>query len=301
MQELKRLLAITGWLALASVGNAVAQTDSLPAEPQAQSPAAESVQGEVQSKSAEKAAERRKAIIREAVTALQKSNEALAALDAGKKDEALAALEIVTGKLELILARDPDLAFAPVDVKVVTYDLLASTDTVKAIIHDAEDYLDDGEIQKARPLVSALASEIQVRETSIPLATYPEAVKGVVKLIDEDKLDEAREALQLALNTVVTRTVDVIPLPKLRAERLLANAEKLAENKDRTAADEQTLKDLLAEARRQLELAQLLGYGDKKAYEPMYEQLDSIEQKVAEGKSGKGWFDRLKEQLEALA
>ncbi len=300
MQELKRELTLAGWLVLAVAGSALAQSDALPTEPQAQSPAAESVQGAVESKSAERAAERRKAVIREAVTALRKSNEALAALDAGKKDEALAALEIVTGKLELILARDPELAFAPVDVNVVTYDLLASTDTVKAIIHDAENYIEDGEIQKARPLVTALASEIQVRETSIPLATYPEAIKSVVKLIDEDKLDEARDALQLALNTVVTRTVDVIPLPKLRAERLLANAEKLAENKERTAADEQTLKELLAEARKQLELAQLLGYGNKKAYKAIYEQLDGIEKKVTEGKSGKGWFDRLKEQLKDL-
>jgi hypothetical protein len=47
------------------------------------------------------------------------------------------------------------------------YDLLANPDTVKAMIHDAENYLEDGEIQKARPLVANLASEIQFRTTNI--------------------------------------------------------------------------------------------------------------------------------------
>ena len=143
--------------------------------------------------------------------------------------EVLAALEQATGKLELILARDPGLALAPVDLEVVTYDLLANPDTVKAMIHDAENYLEDGEIQKARPFVANLASEIQFRTTSIPLATYPSAIKAVTPLIDEGKLDEAKDALQSALNTLVVSTDEVVPLPKLRAEQMLKNAEALAE------------------------------------------------------------------------
>ncbi|MCG6863248.1 MAG: YfdX family protein, partial [Chromatiaceae bacterium] len=110
---------------------------------------------------------------------------ALKALDEDKPDEALAALEKATGTLELILARDPGLALAPVDVEVVTYDLSASLDTVKTIIEEAEDYLEDGEIQKARrPLVANLASEIRFLTTNIPLATYPDAIKAVTPLID---------------------------------------------------------------------------------------------------------------------
>ncbi|SCZ84678.1 hypothetical protein NSMM_250004 [Nitrosomonas mobilis] len=36
--------------------------------------------------------------------------------------------------MESILARDPKLALAPVDVDVVIYDLLASPDTIKDVI-----------------------------------------------------------------------------------------------------------------------------------------------------------------------
>ena len=220
-------------------------------------------------------------------------------LDEKKADEALAALERVTGKLELILARDPKLALAPVDVEVITFDLIAKLDTIKAVIKEAKDYLEDGEVQKARPLVANLASEIQIRTTSIPLATYPGAIKAVAPLIDAGKVDEANVALQAALNTLVV-TTDVIPLPVLRAETLLRNAEALAENKERTDKDNKTLANQLAEARNQLKMAELLGYGNKKAFKPMYEQIDQIEEKTADGKSGKGWFDKIKQQLSDL-
>jgi hypothetical protein len=68
---------------------------------------------------------------------------------------------------------------------------------------------DEYEIQKARPLVANLGSEIQFRTTSIPLATYPDAIKAVTSLIDEGKLDEAKAALQTALNALVMTTDEV--------------------------------------------------------------------------------------------
>ena len=276
-----------------------AQKTALPSAPQTQSKATESVQPQVDKKAAKKAAEKRKKITAEAVAAIDETMKALKLLDEKKTEEALAALERATGKLDLILARDPSLDLAPVDVEVVTYDLLADLDTIKAVIKQAKDYLEDGEIQKARPLVANLASEIVFRTTSIPLATYPDAIKAVAPLIDEGKLDEAKAALQAALNTLVT-TDDVIPLPALRATHLLKNAEALAENEKRTDKDNETLSKQLEEARKQLEMAELLGYGDKKSFKSMYEQLDQIEKKTAGGKSGKGWFDKIKQHLSDL-
>lgn len=298
--KLKTLPAALLSLGLIASAPAFAEDTALPAEPQAQTEATESVQPQVDAKATNQAAETRKKITADAVAAMSETKKALKLLDEKKADEALAALERATGKLELILARAPDLALAPVDVEVITYDLLASLDTVKAMIHDAENYLEDGEIQKARPLVANLASEIQFRTTSIPLATYPDAIKAVAPLIDDGKIEEAKTALQAALNTLVVTTDDVIPLPTLRAEQMLKSAEKLAEKKDRTDKDNETLADLLKGAREQLKLAQLLGYGDKKAYKPMYEQIEQIEKKSEGGKSGKGWFDKIKQQLSDL-
>ncbi|HEP9159965.1 TPA: YfdX family protein [Pseudomonas aeruginosa] len=295
----KTLYASLLSLGLIASSPAFAQDTALPHKPQEQTEVGKSVQPQVDANATEQAAEKRKKITADAIAAVAETRNALKLLDEKKADEALAALERVTGKLELILARDPKLALAPVDVEVITFDLIAKLDTIKAVIKEAEDYLEDGEVQKARPLVANLASEIQIRTTSIPLATYPGAIKAVAPLIDAGKVDEAKVALQAALNTLVV-TTDVIPLPVLRAETLLRNAEALAENKERTDKDNKTLANQLAEARNQLKMAELLGYGNKKAFKPMYEQIDQIEEKTADGKSGKGWFDKIKQQLSDL-
>ena len=273
---------------------------SLPDQPQAQSPVTQSVQAEVDNAAANKAAETRRKILADASAAIDVTEKALQALQDGDTETALKALETATGKLELILARDHALGLAPVDTEVLSYDLLASVDTVKAMIHDAEDYLEDGEIQKARPLVANLASEIVFRTTSIPLSTYPDAIKAVIPLIDEGRIDEAREALQTALNTLVVTTDEIIPLPVLRAEQLLERAEALAENKERSEEQNQTLTGLLTGARNQLRMAEVLGYGTQESFQPMYAQLDTIEEKTAGGRGGKGWFDRIKQQVTEL-
>jgi hypothetical protein len=286
-------------LGLVASSPVFAGDSSLPDKPQAQSPTTRSVQAEVDNKVKDKAAAKRKKILADAGAAIDETKKALQALDKKDTATALKALEAATGKLELILAREPDLALAPVAVDVMTYDLLASIDTVKAIIHDAEDYLEDGEVQKARPLLANLASEIVIETTSIPLATYPDAIKDITPLIDAGKIDEARAGLQAALNTLVV-TDEVIPLPILRADRLLDSAEALAENEERTVEDNKTLVDQLTAVRGQLKLAEALGYGTKESFAPMYEQLVRIEDKTAGGKGGKGWFEKIKAQLSEL-
>ena len=277
-----------------------AADSSLPSKPQAQSEASKAVQPQVDKKTADAAAEKRKKLLADATAAIAETKKALQALEEKKNEEALKALAVVTGKLELILARDPKLALAPIDTEVVSYDLFASLGTIKAAINEARKHLIGGEIQKARPLVAALASEIQFRTTNIPLATYPAAIKAITPLIDAGKIDEAKAKLQAALNTLVITTDEVIPLPKLRAENLLKEAQTLAEKKDRSKEDNDKLATHLKSAREQLQMAELLGYGTKKDYKPMYEQLDEIKKKSVGGKSGTGWFDKIKKQLSEL-
>lgn len=126
-----------------------------------------------------KTAEKRRQTIGEAVTALTETKNALAALDEKDTTKALDALAQVTGKLELLLARSPRLALAPVDVQTVVHDIFAGTDTIEAILDEAEYALRHGEVQKARHLLSGVASEIVITTTSLPLATYPKAISAV--------------------------------------------------------------------------------------------------------------------------
>jgi hypothetical protein len=257
----------------------------------------EAVQPAVDEKADEKTAEQRKKIMEEAHAAIAQSRKALKALDEKNTEEALRALEMAIGKMEVIVARDPELALARVDVNIIIHDLYANVDTIKKTLKQAKEYLEEGEVQLARPLISSLASEMIIESVNIPLVTYPDAIKAIVPLIDKGKTDEAKTALQTALNTLVIVQEDVIPLPVIRATELLIKAEALAENSERKDEDNKQLATLLDHAEAQLLMAEVLGYGDKKAFKPMYEQLDTIREKTKEGKSGKGFFDKIKNQI----
>lgn len=268
-------------------------------KPQAQSETAKAVQSQIDKQTLNAATEKRKNLLADATAAIAETEKALQALEDKKTDAALTALAAATGKLELIVARDPKLALAPVHLDVVSYDLFASPATIKSTVQTARKALNAGEIQTARVLVDALASEVQLRTTNIPLATYPLAIKAITPLIDAGKIDEAKAKLQAAMNNLVV-TTEIIALPKLRAENLLKEAQTLAEKKDRSKDENEQLAAHLKSAREQLQIAELLGYGHPKDYKPMQEQIDGIEKASVGGKSGFGWFDKIKKQMADL-
>ena len=262
-------------------------------------PHKEQVSASLSQAAGKKVDEKRKEIIAEAVTALKETFNALKDLEAGKKDEALKALANATGKLELVVTRDPSLALAPVDVTSTTYDVIATADEIKAARKEVIRLLEAGNLPAARELLDSLRSEIVVNVVSIPLATYPDAIKAVTPLIDAGKIEEAKEALRAALGTLVI-TRHIIPLPLLRADEALVIAEVLAEKKDRTEKENRALENMLDVAQEQLELAEAFGYGTHAAYQPLYAQLNEIREKVSGGKSGTGFFDKLKASMSRL-
>ena len=267
--------------------------------PTTPAPATVAAEPQVDDKAAREAAKKRAELAQDAITALAKTHEALILLDARKTKEALAALELASGKLELVLARDAKLALAPVDVRVITHDIHANVESVRKAVKLSRELLEDGEVQKARPIVANLASEIVIETDNLPMATYPAAIKSAARLIDSGKIDDAKAELARALNTLVVTSV-AFPLPVLRAEAAMAKAEKLAETDKRDAKQSEELSALLAYVRTEIELAQILGYGKKADFKPIFDQVKAIEQKSAGGKSGKGWFDELKTRLQKL-
>ena len=237
--------------------------------------------------------------IKEAVKALELTGLALKQLDEKKKDEALKTLAMVIGQLEIIIAKHPNLAFAPIDTQVVVIDYQGDKDAVKSIRKEATKLLRDGDLQAARLLIKDVASEIVISTRKLPLATYPDVIKSVVPMIDQGDISGAKLALEQALSTVVV-TQDIIPLPVLRASTALAEAKTLAKEEKRDEKTNQAIQTLLDEARHQLEWAQALGYGDKKAYKLLYEAIKDIAKKISDGSSEQGLFDKLKAKVKAL-
>lgn len=261
--------------------------------------ATESVEEQVESSTADEMANRRMEILQEAVDALAQTNEALTALEDGRTEDALEALALTTGKLELIVAREPTLALAPTGIAVASHDIYGSPEAIENAIERAVDALDGGRVQAARRILDGLASEYIITVTNLPLASYPDAIKAITPLIDDGKFEEAKNGLRTALSTVVL--VDhVVPLPVLRTEALLERAEELAENTERADEENTELDNHLAAVRNQLEMAELLGYGEDGDFEPLHAQLDEIAAKTEDGKSGEGFFDRFRDYFSSL-
>lgn len=238
-------------------------------------------------------AAKRRTLVADAVSALQETEAALESLAAAKNEDAIAALERASGKLDIVLAADPNLALAPVDVRATVHDLIAAPEAVTALRQRAEAALDDGRLQDARYMIADLASEHVISVTSIPLATYPAAIKQAAALIHANKPAEAAAVLETALSTLVVEDT-IIPLPLVRAESLLDTARPLAEKPQRTPAENDQLRRLLDGARLQIELAQALGYATKDDLKALSDELKTIRRKTEGQGYATGLFDRIK-------
>ncbi len=259
-----------------------------------------SVQNKVELKAKDSLKSKQKEMLKEALESLKDTHIALKALDENKTKKAEDLLAKVTGKLDLLMAKDPAMTLLPVAVSEKKLDVIVDKETIKSILFDANKALKAGRVQEARYLLKDLASEIVISTTSIPLATYPEAIKSIAPLIDAGKIDEAKATLEATLNSLVV-SQQVIALPILRASLMLKQAEKLAEKKKRHKEESQELTLLLKEAKYQLEMAELLGYGTQKEYQPIYDEIAKIKEKSSDNKGGKGWFTKLKEKMKHLA
>jgi hypothetical protein len=254
------------------------------------------VEPQVQAEIGKMEAERRAKLLADAQSALSETRNAILALDKADKAAALAALERATGKLDLIVARDHTLALAPVSVITTIRDLYATVDTVKTAVTQAKTELDHNQVQDARDVLEDLASQAEIQVTDLPIATYPAAIKAVVSLIDAGKMNEAKAALYTALNTLVVENY-IIPLPRIRAEALLNQAQKLAAKSNRTADDKAKVHSLVTASQSELQLAEVLGYGTKDNYKPLYSQIGEIQKETEAGRSGQSLFDQLHDSL----
>ncbi|MRI58233.1 MAG: hypothetical protein C6H99_01870 [Epsilonproteobacteria bacterium] len=234
----------------------------------------------------------------EAVEAVNMVVEVIEHLQSKNKEEALKTIEQVLGKLEVLIARDPDLQLVPVNVQEQIVDFPGTVDDIIEIKKVVKALIDEGELQKARDIMLNLASELDIFITALPIGTYPVAIKAIIPLIEQEKYDEAIALLAEVLETLVLEKI-VIPLPVLRATMAIERASELTKGKE--DANKEELKELLAYAKEQLLLAQALGYGKvEEDYKPLLEEIEKIEKILGSDESTKDIFETLKEKLKGF-
>ena len=203
----------------------------------------------------------------EALEAVKVTQNAVQLLSANKKLEAIKYLNNALKKIEVVTSKYPELKLLPVRVDVQRNELITDINTVRQISKDACKAIKNEDLQKARNLLSGLTSEIDITTVNIPLATYPDAIKKAIQLINSEKITEAQIVLVKALNGLVIKK-DIIPIPILNTGVMTEEAGRLyLEN--RTGNIEEVVK-LLENADYQLKLSEALGYGKgKKVYKDL--------------------------------
>jgi YfdX protein len=140
-----------------------------------------------------------------------------------------------------------------------------------------------------------------VSTSMMPLATYPEAIRKAVPLIDAGKIDKAKMQIQSALNLLVVEET-IYPLPALRVKEMLSAAEPLAEKPDRSDDESAQLANLLDAARHEVNFGKALGYYDKDVAKPILKEIEQIEAKSAKGRdTGENSFDKIKKMLGGIS
>ena len=250
--------------------------------------------------------EKAQSIEGEAAEIEAETQKAILALDKKDTKEATTILQGVSTKLDNLLAKNPGMALVPARVEADVYDFNGTNKQVAYAIDEAEDMLKHGKLQTARHIVAGMASEIRVTTTSIPLGTYPAAIKQIIPLIDSGKIDQAVVDLSSVLGMLVV-TTEVMPLPLLRAEELLTVAAELEHRDDLSKETNRTeIQQFTDAAKNELELTQLLGYGNKDDYKSLYKEIGAIHKTLFSEQSAAAWqkvkdeFAQFKDRLKGL-
>jgi YfdX protein len=243
--------------------------------------------------------ERQQKVEHEALEAITGTQNALMALQKKDTKKAIALLQDVSGKLDVLLAKYPDIALIPANMEMDVYDFDSNSGQVEKMVNEAVKLLNAHKVQDARYILSELVSEMRITTISIPLGTFPVAIKDAVSLIDKGKTDEAETALYDVLNMLV-KTTEIMPLPVLRAEALLTSASELEHKSDLTKEASRTeILKLTDAAKDKLKLAEILGYGPKDDYKQLYDAIDDIKDVIHSEKSAVAW-DKIKASLATL-
>jgi ribosomal protein S20 len=211
-------------------------------------------------------------LVKEALKSLNLSAKALKELNEKKVDDAKKDIELALGKLESILAVKETPKLLPIENRMVIKNFVGTADDVESALKSVRVLMDKGKIQEAGELLFSLQSEIDLTVVSLPLISYPDALKLASKYIIEKKPEKAKEVLKLALSTF-TEVEQIIPIPLINTVELVAIASEIAkENK------EQALKHL-ASASDELDKAEKLGYISKSTttYKQLHELIKNVE------------------------
>lgn len=238
--------------------------------------------------------EAKQTLDQDAIAAIGETEGAIKAITQNKKDDGLAAIERATGKINILLARNPATALIPVAQEVIVIDTApVDPKIIDQIVQRATDAVKRRDLPAARILLASLISELRIRITCLPLATYPAALQQAAKLLDQGKNQDAGTVLLTALNTLVL--VDhVIPIPLLLAQAAIDAANSQRQNKD-------VAQTLLLTAKNEANRSRLLGYMTSDAeYKGLNDEISNLQKAINGTGDTSSMFSHLRDRIAAF-
>jgi hypothetical protein len=230
---------------------------------------------------------------KEAVESLVLARKVLFDLEKNDLKSASKDIEKALGKIELLLATGKTPKMVSVDGSIVVKEYVERSEDVKKSVKSVKKLLDDGKVQEARVLLNTLQSQMDITVVNLPLESYPDALKLAAKYIDQNKPDQAKEIMSVALSTFYNIT-QIVPLPLVKATDLIAYVALHSKDDEKLRADE-----LLEEAEDQLKVAEYLGYVSKGevTYKRLHSKIQEIRKEIKGENKTKKLFDMLLDDI----
>jgi hypothetical protein len=231
-------------------------------------------------------------LVKEALSSLKLSTKALVELNNNNTKEAKKDIDLSLGKLESILSAKDAPKLLPIDQRVVVKNFIGSSKDVEASVEEVKKLLDDGKVQEAAEILYSLQSEIEVTVVSLPLVTYPDALKLASKYILQNKPQKAKDVLEVALSTF-SETTEIIPIPLVNTLRLVEVASDIAKE------DKKQALKYLESASEELDKAEKMGYVSKSTttYKELHRLIRGVEKEVKGPNKAQKLFKELSEKI----
>ena len=252
----------------------------------------EAVRHEVERQRQSLEEEAKKTLDQDAVVVTEETHNAIRAIESNNNAEAAEVIRRALERVQRLLTRNPGTAEIAVDIKVEIFDAAPTNNrSIIEIAQDASRAFDDKNFPTARVLLHSLMSEIRLRKYSLPLATFPEALRRAARLLNENKQQSARAVLLTALKTFVISD-RVIPIPLLTARYAIEIAQGEREHNKATA------RSFLEIARSELDRASNLGYaGNNPEYTALRNQIVELEEQLTDKEDVSSAFGKLARKI----
>jgi ribonuclease HII len=231
-------------------------------------------------------------LVQEALNSLKDAHDAFVALEKKDEEEATKKLESALGKLEVILASKKVPELLAIDSTIRINEYIGTSKDIETTLNMVRVLLNKNKVQEARALMLPLQSEIDITTVSLPLGSYPDALKLAAKYVHSHEVDKAKEVLAIALSTF-TSVTEIVPIPLLKATDLIEASSVIAkEDKKRALA-------YLDAASESLKVAHDLGYVSKSTttYKVMQEQIEAVQKEIKGPNKAQKLFETLKASL----